>query len=148
MANFKPLDMYGDWVNIPMQPDMPDELVRSEVKEILMEQIDALIPRHWVYRRCVQFKETQQMDTLEKQVAWLYRPSLEIIEAELQKIIRRLKRVLDPVLCRVEPSDDRAPWWYQVRINIGSPGERILSWIFTTKERAEAWIKRNGSIEC
>lgn len=92
MREFRPLDTYDGWVTVPMNHDVPVRLIRQEVKEILHEQIDAVIPNYWVYRRCVEFKEIQQRDTLERQITWLYRPNLRIIESELEKIIRRLSK--------------------------------------------------------
>ena len=142
--DFNPLDSYGDWVSIPypVLAEESREIIMREVKAALHEQIDAVIPNYWVYRKQVMFKETQQLDTLERQIAWLYQPNLRIIEAELGKIVRRLNKVRDPVVYKIENVEDG--WWHQVRMNVGTPGERVMSWLFTTKERAQAWINGRG----
>lgn len=147
--NFKPLDEYGDWVSIPamVRIEEQQEILRMEVKDILLEQIDAVIPRHWVYRRCVQFQENYLQDTGQTTVRWIYCPSLDVIEMELYKTMRKLTKVLDPMLCRVIPLDDTTGW-YNVVKNVDTPGERRMTWMFTTYGRAQAWIKRNGGIEC
>lgn len=148
LKNFKPLDTYGDWVIIPamVQMETQQSIIQMEVKDILLEQIDAVIPRHWVYRRCVKFQENHMSDTGQTTVRWRYYPSLDVIEMELYRTMRKLTKVRDPMLCRVVPTEDGLGW-FQVIKNIGSPGERRMSWIFTTEERAHTWIKRNGGIE-
>ncbi|MCK4823163.1 hypothetical protein KA005_45805 [bacterium] len=91
---FKPLDMYGDWVNIPriVWREGPQDVILREVRDTLREQIDAVIPRHALYLRCIRFQEKYMDETAHTSIAWLYCPDIRVIQHEVDAIIWRLNK--------------------------------------------------------
>ena len=89
---FNPLWSYGDWVNISclVMSDGPREPIMKEVRAIQREQIEACIPKEIQYWRCIEFKNSQRLDTLEYSFAWLYTPDFNAMHREVMKIIRKL----------------------------------------------------------
>ena len=87
--DFKPLDQYGNWVEVPNMGRTA--AVQKEVRSVLGEQIDNLIPSKSKYRRCIVFRNIENDVALTTTITWKYPPNLNILAEEIDKICRRLQ---------------------------------------------------------
>lgn len=148
LESFNPLHTYGDWVTLSLL-DMrfeSEDYIRSAIRREQMNQINAVIPGAGCYRRCIEFRETDQLDTMEKVCAWMYCPDLHVITLELEKIMYKMFHHRPHKEYQIEPVMDTAmnrSW----RVLWKFPHEttwQVHVWHFLTTKRAQAWIDKQG----
>ena len=150
VPEFKPLDTYGNWItvsNLDMSPE-----TGKETRKALLAQIDEMIPDTDPYRRCIIFTNMKNIQDLTTTISWRYRPSLRIIQNEIDEISQTLHSVREQIEYRIKgypqcTGTDQGFTHFYVEKQVWYQWVRASAWMFISTARAQAWIEKQQTKE-